>query len=172
MKLNRRKFLWQNIKLALGAITASLATGNPKGAIAKEMEGEYTIREGTFQHIVLEGTSYEVGKMQGEIIKETKDKEPLASFASNDDVHEKLGFENFNEMKALYEDLCPGIMDELQGLADSLDIPVEKIAFCQVLIQLHFGNTFCFSFFLIFCDFNYLYRNRNYFVVCNYSSKT
>jgi predicted choloylglycine hydrolase len=92
---------------------------------------EYTIREGTFQHIVLEGTSYEVGKMQGEIIKETKDKNALASFASNDDVPEKLGFENFNEMKALYEELCPGIMEELQGLADSLDIPVEKIAFYQ-----------------------------------------
>jgi hypothetical protein len=82
MKLSRREFLWTNMKLALGAATASLVTGNPKGVMADEMKGKYTIREGTFQHIVLEGTSYKIGKMQGEIIKETDDIYPAFPGAS------------------------------------------------------------------------------------------
>ena len=68
-KLSRREFLQTNMKLALGTVTASLNTGNSKGVMAGEMKDEYIIREGEFQHIVMEGTSYEVGKMQGEIIK-------------------------------------------------------------------------------------------------------
>ena len=48
-----------------------VATDDPKGVIAAEVSDEYAIREGIFQHIVLEGTSYEVGRMQREIIKET-----------------------------------------------------------------------------------------------------
>ena len=55
--------------MGLGAVTASLAIGNPKGVMAIEIE-----KEGTFQFIVLEGTSYEVGRMQEEIIKEAKNK--------------------------------------------------------------------------------------------------
>ena len=52
-------------------MTASLNAGNSKGVMAGEMKDEYIIREGTFQHIVLEGTSYEVGRIQGEIIKDS-----------------------------------------------------------------------------------------------------
>jgi hypothetical protein len=58
-------------------VLVSKREGRMQGVMAAEMKDEYTIREGTFQHIVLEGTSYEVGKMQGEIIKETASAEAM-----------------------------------------------------------------------------------------------
>ncbi len=88
----------------------------------------YVLREGTFQHVTLEGTSYEIGRRQGEILKATR---PgfAEFFASGDTRPEKYGFETFKQLQEEYEAACPGLNDEIQGLGDSLNVPTEKIVF-------------------------------------------
>jgi len=39
----------------------------------------------------------------------------------------QLGFNDFKELQALYEEHCPGITDEIQGFADSLGVGPEKL---------------------------------------------
>jgi predicted choloylglycine hydrolase len=90
------------------------------------MSGEYAITEGEFEHVVLEGTPYQVGRMQGDILKQN-DEQAIASFGSSDLHPEKGGFKNFAEMQKLYEKCCPGVNDEMQGFADSLGVPPEKV---------------------------------------------
>jgi predicted choloylglycine hydrolase len=89
------------------------------------MSSEYIVTETQFQHIVLEGTSYEVGKAQGDILKQ--DEETIATFASSDLDPQAFGFEDLRDMQALYERHCPGVNDEIQGFADSLGVSAEKV---------------------------------------------
>ncbi|MFX0185987.1 MAG: C45 family autoproteolytic acyltransferase/hydrolase [Candidatus Hodarchaeota archaeon] len=91
------------------------------------MTEEYQYHEITFEHIRLEGTSYQVGQKQGELIKPNSG--AVAFFTSNKADIKKFGFKNFNEVRNLYEDYCPGINDEIEGFADSLDTSAENINF-------------------------------------------
>ena len=87
-----------------------------KGARVAE---QYIIRKGVFQHVTLEGTSYEIGRMQAEILKATN--EGFLSFFTSGQVHpEKHGFATFKQLQGEYEAACPGINDEIQGFADGL----------------------------------------------------
>lgn len=90
------------------------------------MSDEYTITEGEFEHIVLEGTPYQVGRMQGEVLKQ-KDEQAAGSFGSSDLRPEERGFKDFAGVQELYEKCCPGINDEIQGFADSLGVSPEKV---------------------------------------------
>ena len=89
------------------------------------MSSEYIITETKFQHIVLEGTSYEVGKAQGDILKQ--DEEVIAAFASSVLDPKELGFKDLQEMHEFYKEYCPGVNDEVQGFAESLGVPAERI---------------------------------------------
>jgi hypothetical protein len=91
----------------------------------ERMSGEYIVTETQFQHIILEGTSYKVGKAQGDILKQ--DEEAIATFASSDLDPQVFGLKDLKEMQELYERYCPGVNDEIQGFADSLGVPAEKI---------------------------------------------
>lgn len=92
------------------------------------MNEQYIIREGVFQHIMLEGTSYEMGRRQAEILRATN--EEYLNFFTSGEVHpEKYGFATFKQLQDEYEAACPGINDEIQGFADYLELPVEKIVF-------------------------------------------
>jgi len=89
---------------------------------------QYIIREGVFQHITLEGTSYEIGRKQAEILKSTNESS-LNSFTSEEVHPKKYGFATFKQVQNEYEVVCPGINDEIQGFADELGSPIEKIMF-------------------------------------------
>ncbi|MHA2297258.1 MAG: C45 family autoproteolytic acyltransferase/hydrolase [Candidatus Hodarchaeales archaeon] len=99
------------------------------------MGDKLKIIKGNFEHLVLEGSSYEIGRLQGEIYKrnsklpEKKDKFPKRSyFTSARYIKEKSGFRDFNEILEIHEEFCPGINDEIQGFADSLGVLPEKLA--------------------------------------------
>jgi len=48
-------------------------------------------------------------------------------FSSAEISPSKLGFSSFEELQSFYEENCPGITDEIQGLADSLGVGPEKL---------------------------------------------
>jgi hypothetical protein len=80
-----------------------------------------------FVHVVLEGTPYEVGRLQGEILKNDQARAryltptlPFLERYSKREAHRALGY---------FEKYCPGIMEEIQGAAVAFGVPVEDIAF-------------------------------------------
>lgn len=92
------------------------------------MTEQYNIREGIFQHVTLEGTSYEIGQAQAEILKATNEAY-LKFFTAGDVRPEKYGFATFKQLQDEHEAACPGINDEIQGFVDGLELPIEKIIF-------------------------------------------
>jgi len=98
------------------------------------MPNEYELINGKFQHVILEGSSYDVGKQQGELIKKVPDWVNFVS-STNLDLN-KMGFKNFKELQHFFNEYCPGINDEIQGLADVLKIPIEKLSFTALATYL------------------------------------
>ncbi|KAB8140050.1 hypothetical protein F8S13_25590 [Chloroflexia bacterium SDU3-3] len=92
------------------------------------MSERYSLCEGIFQHLGLEGTSYEIGRQQAEVLQATN--QGFLSFLTSGEMHpERYGFASFRQLQEVYEVACPGINDEIQGFADRLGLPVEKIIF-------------------------------------------
>ncbi|MHA1503073.1 MAG: C45 family autoproteolytic acyltransferase/hydrolase [Candidatus Heimdallarchaeota archaeon] len=84
------------------------------------MTDEYTMLNKKYQYIVLEGTSYEVGKQQAELIKDIR---PLVQWMlTGKSSYKKQGFTDFEVLQNYFEEFCPGITDELQGFADGLGV--------------------------------------------------
>ena len=77
-----------------------------------------------FQHFALEGSAYEVGRQQGEIINQIL---PLKQwFCSGTNT---LSTQELAELRQQIETFCPGLLDEIQGCADSLEVPAEQIVY-------------------------------------------
>ncbi len=83
-----------------------------------------TIKQ-VFEHYYLEGSYYEIGKMQGEIIKKYKDM--VKFFTSAKFNPKKSKFESFKEVYDFYDEHCPGLSDEVQGFAEVLDAEVDQL---------------------------------------------
>ncbi|MHA1739780.1 MAG: C45 family autoproteolytic acyltransferase/hydrolase [Candidatus Heimdallarchaeota archaeon] len=84
------------------------------------MTEEYEMINKKYHYVVLEGTSYEVGKQQAEMIK---DIQPLVQWMlSGKSSYKKQGFANFESLQNHFEEFCPGITEELQGFADGLGV--------------------------------------------------
>ena len=83
--------------------------------------------ETNFVHVVLEGTSYEVGRQQGEMLKN----DPQRSTYLAPHLPFLTGFTPQEAQVALkyIETYCPGLREEIQGAADASGVPVEEIAF-------------------------------------------
>jgi len=102
---------------------------------------DYDLVNGEFQHIILEGTAYEVGKKQGEILKNDGDmrariERAIASFSSQLGVSKNgkpnlktMGFQDFEELQGFFEEHCPGLNDEMQGFADSMGVEIGDVPF-------------------------------------------
>ena len=126
--MDRRSFLKAAIA---GAAAASLQKGHY--TIAEEIEPEMESRDRKdsifeiihYHHEIMVGTSYEVGKMQGEFLKETG----WGVFSYEPPESGKA----FRETQQLYDEFCPGLNDEIQGIADGLGLPPEKVTFCAVV---------------------------------------
>jgi predicted choloylglycine hydrolase len=99
---------------------------------SRTIEGEHSLKEEyslvkkTFQHVVLEGSSYEVGCQQAEILKK-QNPESAKWFGSAEVNPKKLGFNDFEELQSSYEETCPGITDEIQGFADGLSVNSNRL---------------------------------------------
>ncbi|MCL6577893.1 MAG: C45 family peptidase [Candidatus Bathyarchaeota archaeon] len=90
------------------------------------MSEKYNLIKKDFQHIILEGTAYEVGQQQAEILKR-QNPEAAKWFASADIDPSKMGFDSFEELQAFYEEYCPGITDEILGFADGLGVKPDQL---------------------------------------------
>jgi predicted choloylglycine hydrolase len=81
----------------------------------------------SFAHAVLEGTPYEVGRLQAEMLKGDPARVPYLTptppFLD--------GYSRREAQRALdyIEKHCPGLREEIQGAADGFGVPVEEIAF-------------------------------------------
>ena len=105
------------------------------------MNRNYNLVEGTFQHAILEGTAYEVGNKQGELLKDDGEtrlriEKAISSFlsqlgASKDGKPDlkTMGFQNFEELQDFFEEHCPGLNDEMQGFADSMGVEIDEVPF-------------------------------------------
>jgi predicted choloylglycine hydrolase len=78
-----------------------------------------------YQHAIVEGTSYKAGWLQGEFLKQAG--RALISYEPPELE------QTAREMRQLYDEYCPGLAEEMQGLVDSLGLPFEKALFCAVI---------------------------------------
>ncbi|MCP4542857.1 MAG: choloylglycine hydrolase, partial [Chloroflexi bacterium] len=78
----------------------------------------------TFNHVILQGSAYEVGRAQAEIVKKSPG---FAEFlGSGKGTFSPQAFETIIEYFSKY---CPGINQEVQGLADGLEIPAAHVIY-------------------------------------------
>jgi predicted choloylglycine hydrolase len=96
-------------------------------------KGKYNLEEVKFHHIILEGKHYEIGEQIGDYIKQ--DKKRLKKYTSKKLNPKKFGFDTFESLRIFYENICPGISDELQGVADELNLSIEQL--------LYWGTSLC-----------------------------
>jgi predicted choloylglycine hydrolase len=90
-------------------------------------EADYDLVTATYQHIVLEGSSYEVGKQLGAIVKEDPEARRTASSATLDLT--RVGFTDWEALQSSCEACCPGLTEEIQGFADALGTSPDKVPF-------------------------------------------
>ncbi len=88
---------------------------------------EPEMKEVTYRHAVLEGTSYECGRQLGEQIREGAPWEH-AMYAELRDGQKDIPDEKLAALLSDNDRYCPGINDELRGLADGMGIPLKRLA--------------------------------------------
>lgn len=91
------------------------------------MEMEKGIKEAMFSHVVLEGTSYEVGRQQAELLKSNPG---YLHFITN--PIEGLPVRTRQEIDdsiQFFDRYCPGLNDEIRGFADAVGVPAESIMY-------------------------------------------
>lgn len=81
-------------------------------------------KETTFIHAVCEGSAYDVGRMQGEIIQQIP---PLKQWMCSQAEHAPTG--DAAAVMKQCDRFCPGLNEELQGCADALGAPVAQIVY-------------------------------------------
>ena len=69
------------------------------------MTEQYTMRKGVYQHVTLEGTSYEVGRLQAEMLKGTNERF-LNLFTSGTVDPSKYGYATFGQLQEEFEAVC------------------------------------------------------------------
>lgn len=125
------------------------------------MVDEFDLLERTFSHAVLEGSAYEVGQQLADLIRTKKEWMKFLTSA-NLDVKE-LGFQNFSDLQAMFDDHCPGILDEIQGFTDALNLSPKRLSFWEFAYR-PFWGTFCSQFTVLSpatLD-NHIYIGRSY----------
>ncbi len=89
------------------------------------MSENYKIHKQIFEHHLIEGSHYEIGKKQGVIMK--KYDAAVKMYTSGSFDSKKSKFKNFQEVYDFYDSYCPGLREEAQGFADALKVSVEKL---------------------------------------------
>lgn len=78
----------------------------------------------------LQGNSYAIGKKQGERVKE------IPYVMDNFLLTDSIDAIKYKEMKRMFDQFCPGLNEELQGFADSLNVnPCDLSFFDEALLQ-------------------------------------
>lgn len=105
------------------------------------MSLNYNLVNGKFQHVILEGTAYEVGKKQGEILKNDEQmrarvERAISLFLSQLGVSEDgkpdletMGFRDFGKLQDFFEKYSPGLNEEIRGFADGIGVEIDEVPF-------------------------------------------
>ena len=101
-------------------------------------ESEYVIEETVYHYVVVEGSSYEVGQQLAAYVERDDTRREFFTSAKLDP--HKLGFRNFQSLKEYYEMCCPCITEEIQGLADGLNVNPEQVPLWQHSIGVAVGS--------------------------------
>lgn len=88
---------------------------------------EAKIQQILFRKVVLEGTAYQVGKIQGELVK--NDPDAVKFFTSPLEGKNYPTPQEADVLLKFFEKYCPGLNEEIQGFADALGVPVEHIVY-------------------------------------------
>jgi predicted choloylglycine hydrolase len=99
---------------------------------------EAAIKEVVFKHVVLQGTSYDVGRMQGELVKKYPDF--ISFYTSPNPNFRPLDQSELNDAYHFNAEFCPGINEEIRGFADSLNVPVEQVMYYSATYPAGMGN--------------------------------
>lgn len=78
-----------------------------------------------FQHVVLEGDAYQIGKTQADAIKHIPQFVGFLRSGAG-----KFSPQQFEKVSSQMEHFCPGINAEMEGFADGLGIPAADLVFC------------------------------------------
>lgn len=85
------------------------------------------MKEILFRHDVLEGSAYEVGRMQGEMCKQNP--ELLKFMTSPLADAPPINQQRAAEMMQFCEHYCPGLNEEIRGFADSVGVSPQEIVY-------------------------------------------
>ena len=92
------------------------------------MEDRSVTHHVDYTHSVLKGTAYEVGKQLSEWL--TQYETNVAKWLTEESPRRGLTSpQQYAEAQAFFEQYCPDLNDEIQGFADGLRIPPEKVLY-------------------------------------------
>lgn len=90
----------------------------------------FDIQTGTFNHLVLRGSSHEVGAQLVHALEKTP--AYLNFFRSGQADARRLGYANFAALEESFERACPGVVDEVHGFAAAAGVRPEQVIFYQM----------------------------------------
>lgn len=82
-------------------------------------------KEMIYTHVILDGTAYEVGRIQGEMLQSNAQYVQWLTSSTAGNVSR----EDADKMFKYFDRYCPGINEEVAGLADSLKVDPARIAY-------------------------------------------
>lgn len=91
------------------------------------MDNTDKYKELKFEHIIMEGTHYEIGRFRGETIK--KYPSEVDFFSSPLKGEDFLSVDEVDKIMRVYDEFCPGLNEEILGFSHSLGIAQEQIVY-------------------------------------------
>lgn len=91
-------------------------------------------KEVIFTHVILEGTAYEVGKLQGEML--LADSPEYARYLTSPVEGCKNSAEEAARLQKYFDQYCPGINEELEGFAAALGVESAQVAYRAISTKL------------------------------------
>lgn len=121
---------------------------------------ENNIKEVVYSHVVLEGTSYEIGRMEGEFLKKHHP-EQVSIFHDGSEFIKPISREKANRAFGVFEKYCPHINEEIKGLSESLGIS-EMDLIHYAFSYVSKGNCSHFALMPSMTKNNHMYVGRSY----------
>ncbi len=102
--------------------------------MCNDLENKLQLLKKKYYLTVLKGSSYDVGYAIAKDIDKFPNKR---SFIAEAPVKfKKFGFKDFDDFKSSLEMACPGIIDEIQGFCDGLNLNPKKVQFFQTVYDI------------------------------------
>ncbi len=125
------------------------------------MKEEESETKESYRFITLEGSHYDIGFQLGKKLKE--DIELYPNIVTDSFKPERTGFKSLVEAHNFAEMYCPGIIEEIQGLTDGLEVKLDRIVFSKYIVYTTRQNN-CSQFLVLpsVTEDNSIYLGRSY----------